>query len=80
MHALREIREMTSQDLVIKLPHEFVRKRVEVIVLCVEPESEERLFWQENSDWERDLDTLSWNMGSRLYTNREELYDRTVLS
>ena len=80
MHALREIREMTSQELVVKLPPEFVRKQVEIIVLCAESEAAERPALQETSHWERDLDTLSWNMGPRLYPAREELYDRNLLS
>ena len=66
MYALREIREMTSQELVVKLPPEFVRKQVEIIVLCAESEATESPALQENSDWERDLETLSWSMGPRI--------------
>ncbi len=80
MQALREIREITSQDLVVKLPQEFLRKRVEVIVLLVDQESAENLASEENNNWEQHLEALSWDMGTRLYATREELHERNVFS
>jgi hypothetical protein len=36
MEAIRQIREAESQDLLLKLPAEFVRKRLEIIILPVD--------------------------------------------
>ena len=76
MQALREIRKVISQELVVKLPKEFLEKKVEIIVLAVDELSTEKLVYQGAIPLEQELDMLSWDMGTKFYTTRDQLYER----
>ena len=79
MQAIREIREVSSQELIVTLPENFLQKRVEIIILTVEEESpadSARLQIQAEMDIAREIEALSWNMGKKLYSTRDQLYER----
>jgi hypothetical protein len=76
MQAIREIRDVVSEELVLHLPAEFLQQTVEVIILplgeyahLTPPELEE-------AELEKEIDELSWEMGGKLYTTRDQLYER----
>jgi hypothetical protein len=78
MQVIREIRDVSSRELIVTLPEEFLQKRVEIIVLTFEEEREffERTQTPEQSEIVQEIEALSWNMGKKLYTTREQLYER----
>lgn len=76
MQAIREIRDIVSQELVLKLPEEFLEKTVEIIILPVDNDHIEAVREEDNFDLEREIEALSWDMGERLYTTREQLHER----
>jgi hypothetical protein len=75
MQAIREIRDIDSQELVVKLPKEFLQKRAEIIILSME-EKDTDVDFHDIGAFEKELDALGWDMGPKLHTSREELYER----
>jgi predicted Zn-dependent protease with MMP-like domain len=75
MQAIREIRDIVSQELIVKLPEEFLQRRAEVIILSIDDENSDNHLDAPGA-LDCDLDALSWNMGQKLYTSREQLYER----
>lgn len=75
MQAIREIRNIDSQELIVKLPKEFLQKRAEIIVLSME-EGHIDSNAHDAGILEQELDNASWDMGPKLYRSREELYER----
>lgn len=75
MQAIREIRDIVSQELTVKVPKEFLKRRVEIIVLLVDEKQTEMIPEPDNGSLEREIEALSWNMGERLYTTRDQLYE-----
>lgn len=78
MQAIREVRDVFSRELVVTLPENFLQKRVEIIILTVEEEQisdAARLQTQEAGDIAREIEALSWNMGKKLYSTRDQLYE-----
>lgn len=44
MKVIREIREINSDEIIIKVPKEFKRKKVEIILLPIEELEDEEIF------------------------------------
>ena len=77
MQAIREIRDVISQELVLKLPEEFLEKTVEIIILPVDNDgAEAAVSDQDEAELEKEIDALSWDMGKKLYTERAQLHER----
>ena len=77
MQAIREIRDVISQELVLKLPEEFLEKTVEIIILPVDNDGvKAAVSDQDEAELEKEIDALSWDMGEKLYTERAQLHER----
>lgn len=72
MQAIREVRNIVSQELILQLPQEFLEKQVEIIILPLDDVT----YQEGNDNFESELEALSWKMGERLYTTRDQLYER----
>ncbi len=75
MQAIREIRDIVSQKLIVNLPRAFLRKRAEIIILSIE-DGQIDANSHHTETFEQELETISWEMGSKFYTSREQLYER----
>jgi hypothetical protein len=75
MQAIREIREVFSAELVLHLPAEFLRQTVEVIILPFGEYAYQTPPALEDAELEKEIDELSWEMGEKLYTTRDQLYE-----
>ena len=72
MQAIREVRNIVSQELILQLPQEFLEKQVEIIILPLDDVT----YQDKNDNLENELEALSWKMGERLYASRDQLYER----
>ncbi len=75
MQAIREIREVVSEEVTVKVPKEFLEKKIEIIILAIDDFHIDALFHQDDN-LDREIEALSWNMGEKSYTTRDQLHER----
>jgi len=73
MYAVREIKQTTSDKLSLEIPDFLQNRKVEILVFPYEESSPQ----DSSINISDSIEKLSWNMGKRKYTNRDELHERS---
>jgi len=73
MYAIREIKQTTSDNLSLKIPDFLQNRKVEILVFPYDESSHQKL----SINTADSIEKLSWDMGKRKYTNRDELHERS---
>ena len=76
MQSIREITTVVSEEVTVRVPKEFYEKKIEIIILPIDDFRPDTLLHQDEDDFDREVETLSWEMGKRLYTTRDQLHER----
>ena len=75
MQAIREIKTVNTDTILLSVPKSFRNKRIEILMFPVEKHVREKADTGK-LNFSKMIDKLSWDMGKRLYASREELYVR----
>jgi division protein CdvB (Snf7/Vps24/ESCRT-III family) len=75
MQAIREIREVVSEEITVKIPKDFLEKKIEIIILPIDDFYTEAPSHKDDDNLDQEIDVLSWDMGEKLYTTRDQLHE-----
>ena len=75
MHAIREIKIINTDTILLNIPKSFMNKKIEILMFPVEKDARNKADTGRHS-FLKNIDKLSWDMGKRLYASRDELYAR----
>ena len=75
MQAIREIKTVNTNTILLTVPKSFRNKKIEILMFPVEKHARDKAATGK-LNFSKMIDKLSWDMGKRLYASREELYAR----
>jgi len=76
MQAIREIKITNSNTILLTVPKAFRNRKVEILMIPVEEHIRNKTA-KSKSNFSKNIDELSWNMGKRLFGSREDLHARS---
>ena len=75
MQAIREIKTANADTILLSIPRSFRNRKIEILMIPVEEHIRNKAA-RNKASFSKIVDELSWNMGKRLFSNREDLHAR----